>query len=410
MKKLIICLLSACCATQAFAQQDQLFYLNPENVSEKVKTFVIENDSYTQWVDSVKYTEKSRFMFNGFFDNWFLSGGAAAQIYFGEQDYKGALNKRILPLYEVGLGKWIHPAVGVRALFQWGDARGFADYAGAPFTTEGPDSKGLYTQQWSQVMTHVDIMLDLNNAIGGYKPTRFYTLVPYVGAGVYWVTGLGGGTTDRTATFVAGLQNRFRLSNAFDLSIDLRMNTVDGDFDHETFARPKFQGFVSAGASLSWKIGRAGQRTFIRPGFTTAYITRNYKPEAKVTVVKETVVEEKIVEKPSAAYYANLSMAIFFDLNKAVVTERGKVNVAYAAEMINKSEGVRFRIVGMADSHTGNDKINLDLSQRRAEAVRRMLVEQYGVSTDKLVPEALGGVAYKNPSYVNRAVLIIPEK
>jgi outer membrane protein OmpA-like peptidoglycan-associated protein len=50
---------------------------------------------------------------------------------------------------------------------------------------------------------------------------------------------------------------------------------------------------------------------------------------------------------------------------------------------------VKVRIEGHTDS-TGDPARNLDLSKRRAEAVKKALVSQFGIAADRLTSEGFG--------------------
>ncbi|MDR2885903.1 MAG: OmpA family protein [Rikenellaceae bacterium] len=264
-----------------------------------------------------------------------------------------------------------------------------------------------YTQKWDQVYARADFMFNFRNAVGSYRYDRFYNAIPYVDVGAAWVLNCddkyGEDFSDRSAVLAAGLLNTFR--HNFDLFLEGKYSFVTDDYDRQV-TNNKHDGMLGVTAGLIWRIGKAGARPFRNEIVAKTYLTRLYKPE--VTVVKEVVVEEKVVERASADAL-NTQIAVFFELGDATVTPRGKVNLQYAAEMVKNNPG-QFRVVGMADSQTGSAALNQRLSERRAEAVRSILVKEYGVSDSKLVIEAIGGVAYMHPDYVNRAVIIMPEK
>ncbi len=384
-------------AGSAAAQTTELVWVMPE------KELTIVNESFNQWVDSVTVTkEGSRFVNNGFWDNWFLQAGVGAQVYFGQQDSHAALKSRITPVFDLSLGKWLNPAYGLRVQAGGWKVKGFSTDINA-YTVGEPCEEGYYTQKWDQFYVHGDFMLNLSNAIWGYRADRFYNLQPYIGAG--YAQAVNADRGNRSALFAAGVINSFRLCDNFDVNVEVKASAVTDDYDDQS-SRRIADCFASASVGLTWKIGKkAGPRPFHREMRANTYITRVYKPD--VQVVKEVVVEQKIVECPSSDVL-NTQVAIFFDIESAHITERGKLNVSYAADMIKAGEG-KFRIVGMADSNTGPKAFNQKLSEKRAEAVRDLLVNQYGVSADKLIVEALGGVDYQKPGYVNRSVIIRPE-
>ena len=66
---------------------------------------------------------------------------------------------------------------------------------------------------------------------------------------------------------------------------------------------------------------------------------------------------------------------------------------------------MKLTLVGFCDN-TGSDAYNMKLSQRRAEAVKRLLVKRYGIAEDRLTVDYKGKtVAFGDLKYaVNRRV------
>ena len=53
-------------------------------------------------------------LMNGFWDNWFISAGAGADVYLGQQDSKYGFGDRITPSFNINVGKWFTPVIGLR--------------------------------------------------------------------------------------------------------------------------------------------------------------------------------------------------------------------------------------------------------------------------------------------------------
>ena len=53
---------------------------------------------------------------NSFWKNWNLSIGAGAQTYFGDHNKQLLWKNRITPAFDVALGKWFTPGIGVRGV------------------------------------------------------------------------------------------------------------------------------------------------------------------------------------------------------------------------------------------------------------------------------------------------------
>ena len=84
---------------------------------------------------------KGPYITNGFWDNWFVTAGGGAQIYFGESDTYGSIGKRLAPALDISVGKWITPAVGVRLQYSGLQAKGWT-HGLLPYSDGQPDSKG----------------------------------------------------------------------------------------------------------------------------------------------------------------------------------------------------------------------------------------------------------------------------
>ena len=79
-----------------------------------------------------------------------------------------------------------------------------------------------------------------------------------------------------------------------------------------------------------------------------------------------------------------LSLQINFDTNQAIIKPEFKPELAKAAAFIEENKAIPYVLVaGFTDSQ-GASAYNQKLSERRAEAVRRYLVEQYGVDPAKI--------------------------
>ncbi len=80
---------------------------------------------------------------------------------------------------------------------------------------------------------------------------------------------------------------------------------------------------------------------------------------------------------------------ILFSVNSATIRPESTPTLEEMGTMLEEHPDLRLRIEGHTDA-TGDDASNLELSQRRAEAVRDFLVESYGVEAGRLEVEGLG--------------------
>lgn len=87
-----------------------------------------------------------------------------------------------------------------------------------------------------------------------------------------------------------------------------------------------------------------------------------------------------------------LGEAVLFDINSDVINENYYSTLAKMADILNKYPKTNILISGYTDN-TGSDKLNQDLSKRRAEAAKNFLVKNK-VATERIYTWGLGS---KNP-------------
>ena len=100
-----------------------------------------------------------------------------------------------------------------------------------------------------------------------------------------------------------------------------------------------------------------------------------------------------------------VSYGIFFDVNKDVVKAESYPTLKQIAAVLVENPGVRVSIVGHTDSD-GNDQANLDLSKRRALAVKEALVRDFQIDAGRLETDGKGESApvAPNDSMTNKAL------
>jgi outer membrane protein OmpA-like peptidoglycan-associated protein len=79
---------------------------------------------------------------------------------------------------------------------------------------------------------------------------------------------------------------------------------------------------------------------------------------------------------------------IFFDLNKATIKNESQPRLDRAVESMKRHPKLRVEVIGHTDS-TGGDAHNMDLSRRRAEAVKQYLVD-HGVKSERVETRGAG--------------------
>jgi outer membrane protein OmpA-like peptidoglycan-associated protein len=80
---------------------------------------------------------------------------------------------------------------------------------------------------------------------------------------------------------------------------------------------------------------------------------------------------------------------IFFDTGKSTIKPESETDLAAIGQALNSDRSLKLEIQGHTDN-IGGRASNLNLSQRRAEAVKKYVVQKYGVSEDQLSAAGYG--------------------
>lgn len=358
---------------------------------------------------------KHEVLTNRFFDNWFISAGAGAEMLIGNGDTYYGIGDRISPTFNVALGKWFTPGLGLRLQYSGYEAKGarkgFGNYAKGQ-----PDAAGYYEQKFHYMNLHGDVMFNLNALLGGYNPKRVYEIVPYLGAG--FTHSYSGDKTQGLAVN-AGIINKFRVAPVLDINLELSGMMAQNKFDGELGGKKDFDGTVAASVGLTYYFKKRGfnkvkpcppqlisetELSGMRQKMNAlAGENQDLKDQLAVAPKEVVVIEEKesVKKVPDIAPHA-----IFFNLGSAVVSPQELINLGFMADMVKEYPNLKLKLTGYADAATGTAEMNKAVSLKRAEAVADALNKTYGISRSRITTDAAGGVEKFEKDYLNRMVLI----
>lgn len=352
------------------------------------------------------------YLTNRFCDNWFIGAGVGATMYIG--GYNRDFGGRILPTYDVNFGKWFTPSVGARI-----------DFNITPLNREKIQGAWHKFTYWD---VHADFLWNLSNSLGGYKETRVYQAIPFIGAGLAH----NSGGTMRGATFSfalsAGLINKFRVSNRIDLNLEFIATGTRQTFDqvaqskHHTIDVP-----ISVVAGITFKLGKTNFQRYTAP---TAMTVSNASLEKEYEQFKNDLAESQKANKDLQAQMAALSgqlaglsgtktitkekqttfLTLYFNIGESTLTEKDLATLEVymdGVEKLSKDGEKRFHIIGAADKATGNADINYRLSKERAEYVKNILINKYGVKAGNITTTFAGDKDNRfDTPYLNRSATI----
>ncbi|CCD91912.1 conserved exported hypothetical protein [Bradyrhizobium sp. ORS 375] len=108
----------------------------------------------------------------------------------------------------------------------------------------------------------------------------------------------------------------------------------------------------------------------------------------------------------------NIDLEITFDYNSANISQKSMPSVQALGRALTSPDlkGSTFVVAGHTDA-AGADAYNQDLSERRADSIKRYLVEKFGIAGADLVTVGYGKSKLKDPSQplaeVNRRVQVV---
>jgi outer membrane protein OmpA-like peptidoglycan-associated protein len=108
----------------------------------------------------------------------------------------------------------------------------------------------------------------------------------------------------------------------------------------------------------------------------------------------------------------NIDLEINFDYNSAAISKRSLSSVQALGQALANPElkGSTFIVAGYTDA-VGSEPFNQDLSERRADSIKRYLTDKFGIAGTDLVTVGYGKTRLKDPNHptaeVNRRVQVV---
>lgn len=360
--------------------------------------------------------------------HWFIGGGIGPRIYYG--DHNGHMNIIDRPSIggEVYGGKWWSPVIGTRIGYSLQNTKGLADTGpnnnfnvhstGEAYGPYNPPEgeRPLYVQKFNVGHLYGDVLLNISNLVLGYQQERLFSLSFYAGMG--WMRTWDQPQASEISAGI-GLFNTFRLSDAVDLTLDLRGTTMDDRFDGEAGGRSK-DGIFSANLGLIYTFG---DRAWTRPVDPATIVQLNERITEMVgenaqlrtqlnQAEQETANTNTVVKRVTEWKDIVTDVYIRFTLGKSDLSKDARIQLGFLADLLKKYPEGSYTITGYADEGTGTSDINIRLSKARAESVKNYLTKEFGIASSRLQAVAAGGIEnrYFDDPALSRSVVIRPNK
>ena len=320
-------------------------------------------------------------------NNWYIQLGAGVRTPLVET---GTKTHHYTAQYNLAVGRWISPYLGFR----------FSGYYGSMHWLHNPVASARTAN------LNVDFMWDMCNSISGYNPSRPVSVIPYIGLGGTFVYDYKGNrdandmgkhnlkSNQWLLPVSAGLQVRFRLSEYVDLFGEARAMFYGDNFNNDVYGRPVDLDLSATGGIIVHFTGSKFQQ--YNP---CDYVSALNQANAQVNDLRAALATTSAAlaaaeaqlpcpEVPEVVAVESTSTTIFptvrFKINSAYVSSEEMVNVYNIAEYLKANPDAQIIVRGYADKDTGTSEYNMDLSQRRANAVADELVNTYGINRSRL--------------------------
>lgn len=350
---------------------------------------------------------------NGFWDNWFVGAGIGSTTFIGNYTSGMNLKDRMSFVGNIHIGKWFTPTAGLRLNGYIYRPKGFDVNPNSPIVTE-PAKDGMYHTKWTMTTLTAEMIVNATNLFFGYRNDRIYNCIPFIGAG--WARNV---STHRPndVVFSAGVLNRFYITDAWALNIELRANLFDEEMDKTAGGGCKNDMLATLMVGASYRIKSKGSR-----GWKTCTINNDevrkvqnmlYDLEAENMNLKEELERKKNALMNNERVEIDMQVSdkgIFFEKNSCEISQRSRVNIGFYAQMMKQAGDKTFVVTGYADAKT--EKNTDKLSKNRAEAIADALVKEFGISKDRIEINWKGGVEelFFNSDNLNRVVMIEMKK
>ena len=366
---------------------------------------------------------------NRLFDNFFIGVGGGVNAV----AIKGQGIGNIGAAAEFNFGKWFTPSVGTRVMWHGlvNSTKSTDGWVGQRFNEHNHFSFNEF---------RMDALWNISNALGGYKETRFWDFIPYLGGGVLF-TEASDGEFFNNPEFALnlGLLNELRLGKRVNLMIDLgvigaRVGAYCTKYVDPKDVLSRITFFPTATLGLSFNLGKTNfdRHTSITPVVIPVPFTEDeynaLADKVKALEKENAELKDKVAAlEQENAKYRNLKdgqtylyqdgefievagtvagpVTLYFNIGETRLTERELAHLEFYTDNVVKEDS-KIEVNGYADSQTGSARRNQYLSEKRVEYVVDLL-KKAGAKEENITSAAHGSSAQPfNSAAKNRVVTV----
>lgn len=211
--------------------------------------------------------------------------------------------------------------------------------------------------------------------------------------------------TDRGSEMVVpiGMGIDYRLDKSFDVGFELTLRNLTQDNLDVNLTGADNDSYMSAAVTVTYKIGKKNKRhaLWTYKDFNMAYQRdRGMDPAAQkldslrqrleeIAANDSSVTDTTFIYRETVERRDILAASVFFDFDKSNIKPDAHKVLAVVARFMKEHPNEKVLVQGYCDER-GSDDYNVKLSQRRCDAVVDVLVNDYGLDSDRFKTEPQG--------------------
>ena len=415
IKKIFIASSIALCSTAAFAQRDI-------KIVDSTHTRVLL-DADSLYFDDYAYLDDYHF-----WDNIFVLAQVGTSHSMSENTRFGNFFDNHRPSFNIGVGKWLYPSFGMRVTAGLHPQVGRAEWE---ISELWPETFGNYN--FNIFSAYLDGLVNFSNILYKYRESRVFNLVGIIGIGYDHTfgfdkakcdlmrAGVNNGTVSYDVNtdpgnylaFHIGLQGRWKISSAFDITGEVTFNGTDDKYNGHVYDRRYDTYFdFMLGAQYHFLDCHGRRRFHYVKHLDAAVVERLNKMQADAMEKRKQAIDAMPPMLANLKFNEALQTTISFYVDRYYITDAQKKNVKSVAVFLETHPDINLVVTGYADIETAYPAYNLRLSQKRAQAVYDMLVKEFHVPKNRLRIDYKGDSVqpYESVNEWNRAVIFFLDK
>jgi len=368
-------------------------------------------------------------------NNWFIGAGAGVSTYFGDEDryiptqYGGYKTMITGPAVSIWGGRWISPSVAIKSQFNALHSRGWN-----PGTSPNIMKGQPYFQNFDHIEMSVDMMFNLQNLFLGYRESRRFFALFYMGPGIANTFNNQLVHDDTHMIFKSGGMLLYKINPAWGVYGELQGTIVPEAFDGETYYR-SYEGYLTPMLGVQYIF--PGKARGFEPCCECVEDDREYL-NRKVNELQKTIntlradlskqktvhhtapldscaerkkildiVKNIVAQQPRKDLY----VPIHFIIDKWFIQDKERYKLNEIATFIHNYPQDTIILGGYADVQTAYPAYNKMLGEKRAKEVIKTLCLEFGISEDKFKWKSFGdSVQPFSVNELNRAVLAVNKR